>query len=110
MASNDHAAMLRAIRAHLNLTKEQLADRLGVSFTSVNRWEGALNVPQKAARTAITALAAEAGIDLDRLDGESAEAAVQVTRRRRTRRAAAPSTKPMEQMLLDAACSISTKN
>ena len=104
--SQDYASLLRAIRGRLDLTQEQLAERLGVSFASVNRWEGALNVPQKAARTAIAALAAEADVDVDRLDAEPAEAAAQVTRRRRTRRSAEPSTKPMEQMLWDAACSI----
>ena len=104
--SQDYASLLRTIRGRLDLTQEQLADRLGVSFASVNRWEGALNVPQKAARTAIAALAAEADIDVDRLDPEPAEAATQVTRRRRTRRSAEPTTKPMEQMLWDAACSI----
>jgi len=104
--SQDYASLLRTIRGRLDLTQEQLADRLGVSFASVNRWEGALNVPQKAARTAIAALAAEADIDVDQLDTEPAEAATQVTRRRRTRRSAEPSTKPMEQMLWDAACSI----
>ena len=104
--SQDYASILRTIRGRLDLTQEQLADRLGVSFASVNRWEGALNVPQKAARTAIAALAAEADIDVDRLDAEPAEAATQVTRRRRTRRSGEPTTKPMEQMLWDAACSI----
>ncbi len=103
--SQDYASLLRTIRGRLDLTQEQLADRLGVSFASVNRWEGALNVPQKAARTAIAALAAETDIDVDQLDTEPVEAATQVTRRR-TRRSAEPSTKPMEQMLWDAACSI----
>ena len=61
--TTDYAALLRAVRARLDLTQEQLADRLGVSFASVNRWEGGVNTPQKAARAAITALAAEAGVD-----------------------------------------------
>ena len=104
-----YPALLRAVRARLDLTQEQLADRLGVSFASVNRWEGGVNTPQKAAREAIMALAAEAGVDADRLAAGGAEAAAQVTRRRsagRARRVAEPSTKPMEQMLWDAACSI----
>ena len=46
---------LQAIRAKLNLTQEQLSKRLGVSFTTVNRWEGGVTKPQKAARTAIAA-------------------------------------------------------
>ena len=102
------ASTLRTIRATLDLTQEQLADRLGVSFASVNRWEGGANMPQKAARAAIAALAAEAGIDAAESTPSETESAVRVTRRRtrRHRRSAVPSTKPMEQMLWDAACSI----
>lgn len=101
-------AILRSVRAALNLTQEQLADRLGVSFATVNRWEGGGNRPQRAAQEAILALAAEAGVDgADSAAPEAADAAAKVTRRRATRgAAAAPSTKPMEQMLWDAACSI----
>ena len=98
---------LQAIRARLDLTQEQLAKRLGVSFATVNRWEGGVTMPQKAARTAIAALAADAGIDVDAPAVDETESAVGVTRRRsRRRQADAPSTKPMEQMLWDAACSI----
>jgi type I restriction enzyme M protein len=101
------AATLRGIRANLNLTQEQLADRLGVSFATVNRWEGGTNMPQKAARATIASLAAEAGLDMDVSIADSSEAAAQITRRRAGgTRSAAPSTKPMEQMLWDAACSI----
>lgn len=101
-------AILRSVRAALNLTQEQLAERLGVSFATVNRWEGGGNRPQRAAQEAILALAAEAGVDsADAAAPEAADAAAKVTRRRATRgAAAAPSTKPMEQMLWDAACSI----
>jgi type I restriction enzyme M protein len=99
-------AILRGIRASLNLTQEQLAERLGVSFATVNRWEGSSNEPQKAAREVIEALAAEAGISF-KTSAESGEPAAAVTRRRRGGKGnAAPSTKPMEQMLWDAACSI----
>ena len=99
--------MLQAIRAKLDLTQERLSERLGVSFATVNRWEGGITMPQKAARTAIEALAAEAGIDAAEPDFNETEAAVRVTgRRSRRRQAPVPSTKPMEQMLWDAACSI----
>ena len=97
---------LRTIRASLDLTQQQLADRLGVSFTTVNRWEDGVTAPQRAARIAINALAAEAGIDVAESAADDAEAAAQVTRRRSRRRPAVPTTKPMEQMLWDAACSI----
>ena len=101
------APTLQAIRAKLDLTQEQLAERLGVSFATVNRWEGGATMPQKAARTAIAALAAEAGIDADAPSLDEAESAASVTRRRsRGRKTPVPTTKPMEQMLWDAACSI----
>lgn len=105
MTQDDSAQLLRAIRAKLNLTQEQLAERLGVSFATVNRWEGGANAPQKAARAAIVALAQEAGV----MDGDApdaVEAAQGVTRRRKGGASAVPTTKPMEQMLWDAACSI----
>ena len=98
---------LQAIRARLDLTQEQLAERLGVSFATVNRWEGGVTTPQRAARTAIAALAAEVGIDSTEPVVDEAESAARVTRRRsRRRQASVPDTKPMEQMLWDAACSI----
>ena len=101
---HDISAVLRAIRASLDLTQEQLAVQLGVAFATVNRWEGGVTKPQKAAREAIAALAADAGIDIAEVAAEPVEAAAQVTRRRRVSKA--PSTKTMEQMLWDAACSI----
>lgn len=102
---NDFPAILRATRAALNLTQEQLAERLGVSFATVNRWEGGGNKPQRAAQETILTLAREAGVE-GAESPPAAEAAAQVTRRRTGRAAAAPTTKPMEQMLWDAACSI----
>ena len=98
---------LQAIRARLDLTQEQLAERLGVSFATVNRWEGGATMPQKAARTAIAALASEVGIDSTEPVVDEAESAARVTRRRsRRRQTSVPDTKSMEQMLWDAACSI----
>src|SRR5690606_22124317 len=101
-------ATLRSIRAKLNLTQEQLAERLGVSFATVNRWEGGLSKPQKAAREVIAALAEEAGLDTNGgQPPEAPAAAAEVTRRRRGKASTSvPTTKPMEQMLWDAACSI----
>ena len=96
--------ILRSIRAKLDLTQEQLAERLGVSFATVNRWEGGTK-PQKAAHEVIMSLAQEAGIESDDADAAAAESAAGLVRRRRGGKAA-PSTKSMEQMLWDAACSI----
>jgi len=95
--------LLQELRVKLNLTQDQLAERLGVSFATVNRWENGLNAPQKSARRIIEGLAIESGISLEAEDA-TANVAPSLTRRRRA--AAAPTTKPMEQMLWDAACSI----
>ncbi|MGH7523389.1 MAG: type I restriction-modification system subunit M N-terminal domain-containing protein, partial [Gemmatimonadales bacterium] len=97
----DFASILRGIRSIGDLTQEQLAHRLGVSFATVNRWEGGQTKPQRAASVAIRKLASEVGVDPNE-PGDPAEFASQVTRRR----TGAPTTKPMEQMLWDAACSI----
>ena len=94
--------MLRTIRASLDLTQAELAERLGVSFATVNRWEGGGNKPQKGPMARIAELAAEAAVDIDDADGSAPPAPA----RRRGRTPAAPSTKSMEQMLWDAACSI----
>ncbi len=97
-------ALLRGIRAKLDLTQEALADRLGVSFATVNRWEGGDTKPQRAAQDLIDSLTQEAGIESS---SDVVDAASQITRRRGKRSSnEAPSTKPMEQMLWDAACSI----
>ena len=98
------STLLRAIRASLDLTQEQLADRLGVSFATVNRWEGGDNKPQRAALEAIMALARETGVEGVE---DASQVATQVARRRGRRASGTiPTTKPMEQMLWDAACSI----
>jgi type I restriction enzyme M protein len=95
--------LLRALRGKLNLTQEQLADRLGVSFATVNRWEGGERRPQHAALDAIAALARKSDVEVET---DPSHAASQVTRRRTRRSAPEPTTRTMEQMLWDAACSI----
>ncbi len=95
--------VLKAIRANLDLTQTELAERLGVSFATVNRWEGGGNKPQRAPMARILKLAEEAGVDAaDPGDG----VALTPVHRRRAGKADAKTTKPMEQMLWDAACSI----
>lgn len=101
----DVPATLRAIRSTLGLTQEGLAEKLGVSFATVNRWEGGTNAPQKAASELIAALAKEAGITDDARPLGPSVLGTSSTSRRRSG-VATPTTKPMEQMLWDAACSI----
>jgi type I restriction enzyme M protein len=82
-----------------------------VSFATVNRWEGGANRPQRAAREAIARLAEEAGVDgQGQLPLVMDDASPPSPRRRRgmgrSKVLAQASTKSMEQMLWDAACSI----
>lgn len=100
----DLPTTLRTLRAKLALTQEQLAERLGVSFATVNRWEAGASKPQRAQAQAIAALAQESGIEGDTADAEGAP--ILPRRGRRAAAASTPTTKPMEQMLWDAACSI----
>ena len=98
------STLLQAIRAALDLTQAELADRLGVSFATVNRWEGGSSKPQRAQLAKINALAEDAGVDAS--DVPLASGTVVTRRRGRQAKPATPTTKPMEQMLWDAACSI----
>ena len=107
----DVPEVLRALRSKLGLSQEALAERLGVSFATVNRWEGGANIPQRAAREAIARLAEEAGVDgQGQLPLAMNDASPPSPRRRRgmgrSKVLAQASTKSMEQMLWDAACSI----
>ncbi len=103
--TKETSATIRAIRARLNLTQEQLAERLGVSFATINRWEGGASKPQRAQAEAIATLALEANIE-DETDHTGNTPKMPRRPRGRTGSAAMPTTKPMEQMLWDAACSI----
>lgn len=47
---------LKEVRRKLGLTQEALAHRLGVSFTSVNRWENGQTNPSPLARRQIEEL------------------------------------------------------
>lgn len=115
-------ALIRAYRTKVNLSQEQLAARLNVSFATVNRWESAGVKPQKAQREALQKLFDDEGItmafDVGRgsvgnavvVGGELVETgatSLSPTRRRRGMSGnAVLSNKSMEQMLWDAACSI----
>lgn len=96
---------VRRIRAGLGLTQEELADRLGVSYATVNRWESGRSRPQRVHEEALQTLATEAA--RSHADVASLQPDQRLGPRRRGSRASTvPSTKPMEQMLWDAACSI----
>ena len=52
----DYQTTIIRIRAELNLSQTELAEVLGVSFTSVNRWENGKYQPTKAIKKRIELL------------------------------------------------------
>jgi len=110
MYSENLGSVLREVRSKLKLSQEEVAARLNVSFATVNRWENDKATPQGAARDGISRLLEEAGAEplVARDAGEADDADGQQPRRRKrgTARSAVLSTKSMEQMLWDCACSI----
>lgn len=95
----DLPTQLRELRSKLSLSQEELASRLNVSFSTVNRWEGGKAKPQKAQVGILNKLLEEAG-----LDGDDAHKGTR--RQRGVQRSEVLSNRSMEQMLWDAACSI----
>jgi transcriptional regulator with XRE-family HTH domain len=49
-APENFAAMVKEVRQQLGLSQEELAHALGVSFSSINRWENGKTLPSKLAR------------------------------------------------------------
>lgn len=47
---------IKIIRKYLNLTQEQLAEKIGVAFSTVNRWEKGHYKPSKLALKEISKL------------------------------------------------------
>lgn len=102
----DISRVVRELRNRLNLSQEELAAKLGVSFATVNRWENEKIVPRGKALKAIQLLIDQSG--LDQVNHEAFEHGTTPTRIRRRKRTKEDvlSTKSMEQMLWSAACSI----
>ncbi len=46
----DFNQILKNVRKELNITQEQLAQGLSISFSTVNRWENAKTAPSKLAK------------------------------------------------------------
>ena len=55
----DLPQLLKSLRKKLGLSQEELAQKLGVSFTSVNRWENQQTKPSKLAKRQIEMLCKE---------------------------------------------------
>jgi len=55
----DMAKMIKELRAALGLTQEQFAAKVGVTFSTVNRWESGKSKPSPLARRRIEELREE---------------------------------------------------
>jgi len=55
----DFGIRVKALRERLHLTQEAMAETLGVSFATVNRWENGWTVPSKLALRQIDLLCKE---------------------------------------------------
>lgn len=102
----DISKVVKELRNRLNLSQEELAARLGVSFATVNRWENEKIVPRGKARKAIQQLIEETGLDQSDLEVSENGSVPARKRRRKKSKEDMLSTKSMEQMLWNAACSI----
>lgn len=57
----DVSRLVRTLRDRLSLTQEQFAGKLGVTFTSVNRWENGRSKPSPLALKQIETLVINLG-------------------------------------------------
>lgn len=58
-----HAATIRALRAHLGLTQQSLADELGTRQATVSDWERGLYAPRGASSRVLDMVAERAGLE-----------------------------------------------
>jgi transcriptional regulator with XRE-family HTH domain len=63
MSGIDIPSLVSAIRKAGDMTQEQLAQRLGVTFGTINGWENGKHAPLRAFRNLLIQLARELGVD-----------------------------------------------
>jgi DNA-binding transcriptional regulator YiaG len=63
MSGIDIPSLVSAIRKAGDMTQEQLAQRLGVTFGTINGWENGRHAPLRAFRNLLIQLARELGVD-----------------------------------------------
>ena len=59
------AESIKKVRVQLNLTQEELAHKLGVSFATVNRWENGSYNPSRLAKITFANFCKDNNIDSD---------------------------------------------
>jgi len=109
MEDREIPEILKHLRAKLELSQEDLAAKLGVAFSTLNRWENGHSVPRGKAKQAISQLVSEVGSgESDMSDGSDKSDESRPVRKRwkRASKDDVLTNKSMEQMLWSAACSI----
>jgi DNA-binding transcriptional regulator YiaG len=56
---------IRELRLKLDMTQEEFAHSLGITVSTVNRWENGHSEPSKLARASIVGLAEKRGVTID---------------------------------------------
>ena len=64
------------IRERLNVSQEELAKMVGISFATVNRWENGHSNPNKAAQLRLYDVCKEQGVDLEKIIRDKIDKAV----------------------------------
>lgn len=71
-APENFAETVKEVRQQLGLSQEEMAHELGVSFSTINRWENSKTVPFKLARRQFEAfckrMAGQGKLNLDNKD------------------------------------------
>ncbi len=61
----EFAQIVKEVRSKLNMSQEQLARELQVSFATVNRWENGKNSPNRLAKKALYDFCKDKGIEIE---------------------------------------------
>lgn len=56
--------LIKAIRMDLNITQEQLARELNISFSTINRWENGHTSPSKLAKMRLLEFCSRKNVDV----------------------------------------------
>lgn len=57
--------IIKIIRKQLNITQEQLARELGISFSTISRWENGHTIPSKLAKTCLLEFCKNSNADIN---------------------------------------------
>lgn len=61
----EFSRMLIFARAKLNMSQTQIAEHLGVSFVTINRWENQITKPSKVAMIRVVEFCKKNGIEIE---------------------------------------------